>query len=80
MRSCLSGSKELYTFNICIPTRGNAELYACIYLRDTDMYLSAKSTHDVLAESTSHISRAPRSGRMNTECLIITEFYVPKAP
>ena len=39
MRSCLSGSKELYTFNICISTRGNAELYACIYLRDTDTYL-----------------------------------------
>ena len=35
----LSGSEELYTLYICIPTWGNAELYTCIYFRDTDMYL-----------------------------------------
>ena len=35
----LSGREELYTFNICIPTWENAELYTCTYFRDTDMYL-----------------------------------------
>ena len=71
MRSCLSGSKELYTFNICILTRGNAELYACIYLLRYTYVPLGEGHYDVLAASASHISRAPRFGRTNTECLRI---------
>lgn len=74
MRSCLSGSKELYTFKHMYSYKGECRT-VCMYIPLRYRYVPlGEGQYDVLAASASHLSRAPGFGRMNTECLIITGF------